>query len=99
MTLWRWLISVLAWLAADPSAVEVERARAAGAVAVAYAATATEAPAPPAPAPPKPTECACGGTCVNGYWKPDGRIVQACPCPASCGCKAGKCPDGKCPQR
>lgn len=95
MSWWSWLLSILAWLAADPAAVELEHARAAGAVAVAYAAAATEAPQPePEPAPP---ECACGGTCKNGVWRPDGRIVQPCPCPASCKCKAGKCSTGACP--
>jgi hypothetical protein len=96
MSLWQWFLSCLAWLAADPAAVDVERPRAAAAVAVAYASFAPEQ-APPAPPTPV-NECACGGTCVGGKWKPDGHIVQPCPCPASCKCKAGKCPDGKCPQ-
>jgi len=95
--IWRWVLSVLTWLSADPSALDAERPRAAAAVAVAYAAFAPEAPSP-AP-PPQPSECACGGTCVNGYWKPNGRIQQVCPCPASCKCKTKSCPDGKCPAR
>jgi len=93
MSWWAWILSWLAWLSADPAAVNVERPKAAAAVAVAYAAFALEAPAPPAPPAP---ECACGGTCVGGKWKPDGRILQPCPCLPSCKCKAGKCLDGAC---
>ena len=98
-SLWHALLAFLAWLAADPAGPALEHARAAAAVSVAYAAAAREPePAPPAPVPPAP-ECACGGTCVNGYWKPDGKILQKCPDPPTCPCKAGKaeCPDGRCP--
>jgi hypothetical protein len=101
--LWKALLAFLTWLAADPAGPELEHAKAAGAVAVAYAAAAREPGPPPAPpAPPEPApQCACGGTCVNGYWKPDGRILQKCPDPATCPCKAKPaapaCPDGKCP--
>jgi hypothetical protein len=83
---WQWLLSFLAWLSADPAAVNVEQPRTAAAVAVAYAAFAPESPEPP-PSPPSPA-CACGGTCVDGKWRPDGRIVQPCPCPPACRCKS-----------
>lgn len=99
MSLWQWILAFLAWLSADPQAIDLERPRAAGAVAVAYAAFAPDAEPPAPPAPPAPAECACGGTCVNGYWKPDGRISQVCPCPKTCKCKSKACPDGKCPTR
>ena len=98
-SLWHALLAFLTWLAADPAGPALEHARAAAAVSVAYAAAAREPePAPPAPKPPVP-ECACGGTCVNGYWKPDGKILQKCPDPETCPCKAKKaeCPDGRCP--
>lgn len=49
--LWRWLISLLVWLSADPDAITCETPKAAAAVAVAYAALAPE-PAPDTP--PKP---------------------------------------------
>jgi hypothetical protein len=96
--LWKWILSWLVWLSAVPAAVDAERPKAAAAVAAARASLAGGGPAP-APT-PAPSECVCGGTCVNGKWKPDGRIEQACPCPASCDCKRPKgaeCPDGKCP--
>lgn len=63
--LWRWFVSFLVWLSAEPAALTVETPRAAAAVAVAYAALATE-PAPPAPKPvgpvTKPAPCP-GGSC------------------------------------
>ena len=92
MTLWQMLIAFLTWLSASPAAVDLEQPRAAAAVAAAYA---TFAEAEPEPA-PAPSKCVCGGTCKNGIWKPDGRIEQPCPCPATCQCKSGKCPDGRC---
>lgn len=94
--MWEWFLAFLAWLAADPRTVNLEQPRAAAAVAAAYASMAQEEPAPPKPA---PTDCVCGGTCKDGYWKPDGVIFQKCPCPAACACKQPKkaaCPDGKC---
>lgn len=51
-SLWRWFISILVWLSADPAIMTEERPRCAAAVAVAYAALAEEPE--PAPAPPKP---------------------------------------------
>lgn len=100
ITLWRWLISVLVWLSADPAAVDLEAPRAAAAVAAARASmTHDTGPAPPTPppTPPKPGECCgdCGGT---GFITHGDGHRTACPCPASCKCKGGKgCPDGKCP--
>jgi hypothetical protein len=92
MSLWQIFIAFLTWLSASPAAVDLEQPRAAAAVAAAYA---TFAEAEPEPA-PAPSKCVCGGTCKNGVWKPDGRIEQPCPCPATCACKSGKCPDGRC---
>jgi hypothetical protein len=95
MTFWEWLISILVWLSADPAVVSEQQPRAAAAVAAAYAQFAPEAP--PAPK-PTPNKCVCGGTCKDGYWKPDGRIVQPCPCPPTCQCKSKKCESGSCPR-
>ncbi len=99
---YKWLISMLVWLSADPAAIDAEQPKAAAAVAAARASMVREAgPTPPAPA---PTECDCGATCVRGIWKPDGRVEQKC----GCGCRrcvgerakgAQPCPDGKCPTR
>lgn len=89
------ILAWLVWLSADPAAVDVERPKAAAAVAAARASMAVEA-TPVPPAPPAPQQCVCGATCVNGIWKPDGRITQPCPCKCSrCITKPG-CPDGKC---
>lgn len=52
MNVWRWLISWLVWLSADPQAITVETPKAAAAVAVAYAALAPEPEVEPEP--PKP---------------------------------------------
>lgn len=100
MSLWRWLISLLVWLSAEPDAMDLEHAKAAAAVSAARASMVTAAPAPPAPA---PTDCDCGQTCVNGVWKPDGRVEQVCRCNCE-RCKRQRqqgrvpesCPDGKC---
>lgn len=93
MTLWRWLLSVLASLSADPAEIDREPPRAAAAVAAAYA---TLAPGEPTPAPPAPpAACACGGKCQGGTYRPDGRIVMQCEVSCPCGCrKAGakQCP-------
>jgi hypothetical protein len=94
VSLWSWIVSILVWLSADPAAPAVEHAKAAAAVSAARAILA--APRDPSPPAPGPESCVCGGTCEDGYWKPDGRIRQPCPCPADCPCKAVKCPDGKC---
>jgi hypothetical protein len=92
---YRWCISMLVWLSADPQTIDLERPTAAAAVAAARSSMAVEAaPAPPAPAPqpkpPAPAVCVeCKGT---GYLvMPDGHRVQ---CPQ---CKGVRCPDGKCP--
>ena len=97
MTIWRWFVSWLVWLSADPAEIDRQAPRAAAAVAAARASmTPDESPAPP----PAPVECVCGRTCVNGYWKPDGRILQPCPCKCSrCVKKPASCPDGRCPPR
>lgn len=64
MTLWQWILAVLAALSADPHAVDRETPKAAAAVAVAYAATAPEpAPEPPKPPAPKP---GTGKPCPDG---------------------------------
>lgn len=96
--MWEWILAFLAWLAADPRAIDQEQPRAAAAVAAAYASLADEGPAPA----PAPKDCVCGQTCVKGVWKPDGRVEQICRCDCD-RCKrerqAGKvadCPDGKC---
>ena len=52
MNVWRWLISWLVWLSADPQAITVETPKAAAAVAVAYAALTPEPDDKPEP--PKP---------------------------------------------
>jgi len=87
--MWQWLLSLLASLAADPAQIDREAPRASAAVAAAYAATAQEKAPEPQPEPPKPkpgccTECGGRGYIVHG----DGHRT-ACPCPASCKCKAG----------
>lgn len=82
--MWQQLIGLLTWLSADPHAVDREHPRAVAAVAYAYAAAGDEGE-PPAPSPP--AKCACGGTCVDGYYKPDGTIVERCPCEPSCDCR------------
>lgn len=63
--LWRWFISFLVWLSADPNAITAETPKAAAAVAVAYAALAPE-PAPE-PRPVKPVgPVTTGTTCPTG---------------------------------
>jgi hypothetical protein len=102
-TLWRWLISLLVWLSADPAAVDLEHPRAAAAVSAARASMIRET-APPPPAPPAPAACDCGSTCVRGVWRPDSRVEQICRCPCE-RCKRSRaeggvkerCPDGRCP--
>jgi hypothetical protein len=100
MSFLEWLIAILVWLTADPVELDRQAPRAAAAVAVAMASM-TPDDAGPSPAPKPPQDCVCGRTCVNGYWKPDGRILQACNCTCDrCRAKPGKpCPDGKCPVR
>jgi len=82
--MWEAFIAWLVWLSSDPLAIDREAPRAAAAVSAARASMEPSPPAPPSP----PTDCVCGGTCVNGKWKPDGRIEQPCPCPSACSCKS-----------
>lgn len=100
--MWQAWLAFLASLAADPTAIDAEHPRAAAACQAAYASMAVDAPGPA----PEPESCVCGKTCVNGYWKPDGRILQPCNCTCErCQKKPGQptviqggatCPDGKC---
>lgn len=93
MSLWRWIISWLVWLSADPQAIDLERPKAAAAVAAARSSMEVDAgPRPPAPQPKPPAVCSdCNGT---GYLvMPDGHRVKCAQCSGT-----GKgCPDGKCP--
>jgi hypothetical protein len=89
MTLYRSIIALLASLSADPQEIDREPPRAAAAVAAAYASLASEvAPTPP----PAPAACACGGKCVNGVYKPDGRIEMKCEADCPCGCRKSSAP-------
>lgn len=85
MTLYRSLLAFLASLSADPAEIDREAPRAAAAVAAAYATFAPENA--PAPTPPAPAACGCGGKCVNGVYKPDGRIEMKCEKGCPCGCR------------
>lgn len=83
--MWQWFLAWLVWLSSDPTEIDRQAPRAAAAVAAARASMEAGDHSPA----PQPADCVCGGTCVNGKWKPDGRIEQACPCPVSCNCKSG----------
>jgi len=84
MNAWRSLLAFLASLSADPAEIDREPPRAAAAVAAAYASLAPNtAPTPP----PSPAKCACAGKCVNGQYKPDGKIVIQCEKGCSCECR------------
>ena len=89
MTLYRSLLAWLASLSADPQEIDREPPRAAAAVAAAYASLAPEAAPTP---PPAPSACACGGKCVNGVYKPDGRIEMKCERDCPCGCRKSPAP-------
>ena len=82
MNAWRSLLAFLASLSADPAEIDREPPRAAAAVAAAYASFAPET----SPTPPPIQACGCGGKCVAGIYKPDGRIEMKCEknCPCSC---------------
>ena len=82
MTLHRSLLAFLASLSADPAEIDREAPRAAAAVSAAYSTFAPET----SPAPPPIQACGCGGKCVNGQYRPDGKIVMKCEpnCPCSC---------------
>jgi hypothetical protein len=88
MTLYRTVLAWLASLSADPQEIDREPPRAAAAVAAAYASLAPET----APTPPAPAKCACGGKCVNGVYKPDGRIEMKCEANCPCGCRESSAP-------
>ena len=89
---YRWVISMLVWLSADPQTIDLERPKAAAAVAAARSSMTVEAAPAPQPKPPAPAVCVeCKGT---GYLvMPDGHRVQCQQC------KGAGCPDGKCPPR
>ena len=87
MTIWHSLVAWLAALSADPAEIDREHPRAAAAVAAAYATFAPEtAPTPP----PAPAACGCGGKCVDGRYKPDGKIVMSCEKDCPCGCRKSR---------
>jgi hypothetical protein len=89
MTFYRSIIAFLASLSADPAEIDREPPRAAAAVAAAYASLATEtAPTPP----PAPAKCGCAGKCVNGVYRPDGRIEMKCQADCPCGCRKSSAP-------
>ena len=89
MTLYRSLLAFLASLSADPAEIDREAPRAAAAVAAAYATFAPDvAPTPP----PAPAACGCGGKCVEGQYRPDGRIVMACEKNCACSCRKSPAP-------
>lgn len=86
MSLWRYLVWFLTWLAADPADIGRESARAAASIASARATMAVDAA--PEPTPPDGQCCAeCRGTGVIVHG--DGHRTP-CPCPATCPCKAGR---------
>jgi hypothetical protein len=83
--MWKYILSVLAALSADPAQIDQEAPRASAAVSVAYAATAPDKAPEPKPE-PKPGCCTdCGG---RGYIAHGDGHRTPCPCPASCKCKA-----------
>ena len=89
MNIYRSIIAWLAALSADPAEIDREAPRAAAAVAAAYATFAPEtAPAPP----PAPAACGCGGKCVDGIYRPDGRIEMKCEANCACGCRKSPAP-------
>jgi|688.fasta_scaffold533639_2 hypothetical protein len=90
--MWEWILATLAALSADPVSASLEHPRAAAAVAAARASMVAGDAAPT----PTPAECVCGRTCVNGVWKPDGRVEQRCTCTCERCKKKPGCPDGKC---
>jgi hypothetical protein len=93
--MWRAILGFLAWLSADPAAIDREVPAAAAAVAVAYAQFATAAKQAP---PETPSKCCkdCAGT---GFVVSGAGIRRPCGCPPDCPCKAAAvapCPGGKC---
>jgi len=91
VTIYRSLLAFLASLSADPAEIDREPPRAAAAVAAAYASLAPETAPTPPPA-PAPGKCACGGKCVNGIYRPDGRIEMKCESTCPCGCRKSSAP-------
>lgn len=65
-SLWRWFISVLVWLSADPNQITEETPKAAAAVAVAYAALAPEPTPETPPKPVGPVSVPAAPSCPNG---------------------------------
>ena len=90
MTIYRSILAFLASLSADPADVHREAPRAAAAVAAAYATFAPDVA--PTPTPPAPAACGCGGKCVNGVYRPDGRIEMKCEKNCACGCRKSPAP-------
>ena len=88
MTLYRSILALLASLSADPAEIDREAPRAAAAVAAAYSAFAPET----SPAPTPIQACECGGKCVAGVYKPDGRIEMRCEPNCPCGCRKSPAP-------
>ena len=87
--MWQWLLSVLTALSADPAQIDREAPRASAAVSAAYATTAPERAPEPTPEPPKPKPVCCTECGGKGYITHGDGHRTACPCPASCKCKAG----------
>lgn len=90
MNLYRSILAWLAALSADPAEVDREPPRAAAAVAAAYATFAPETAPPP---PPAPAKCGCGGKCVDGRYKPDGKIIMQCEKDCPCSCRKSPAPN------
>lgn len=64
MSIWRWIISWLVWLSADPATITAETPKSAAAVAVAYASLAPEPESVPKPVKPVGPVTVCPtGTC------------------------------------
>ena len=89
MTIYRSILALLASLSADPAEIDREPPRAAASVAAAYATFAPETTPEP---PPAPAACGCGGKCVNGVYRPDGRIEMKCEKNCACGCRKSPAP-------
>lgn len=88
MNAWRSLLAFLASLSADPAEIDREAPRAAAAVAAAYSTFAPET----SPAPPPIQACGCGGKCVAGVYRPDGRIEMKCEANCPCSCRKSPAP-------
>lgn len=82
MTLWNWILWILACLSSDERAIDREAPRASAAIAMARASMLDEAAPPPGPKPPAPdAKCQeCNGT--GWIVQPDGHRTK-CPCGAA----------------